>query len=444
MRMAVSMSALKHPVIMIVMLGLAACTPSPSVTTAPATLTPAPTVPLAIPAGVSTATAQSQVSLQCLEILPARPDDLASHGVLFLDSQRLLPDGSASRDTLILDMATAEERLFTAPNEGLFFFALAPDRRSLAYRQVIYASTGTEVLEANLVISGPDGKARFTIPWGNDWGPATAWLNNEEVLIDLILPEDRSLAERTSTFTTLNPQTGAQRTLEPDFPNIYDFSDTPSSTKTTYDPALSRVVYLAQAEDGSDTPTRLILWDLVKSKPLAAFETLGAHKVRPRWSPDGSQVALALSVKDYADWPAYEIQLVGSDGTLEKQTRLTDFYDWVYVDDLSWSPDGRYIAFWFSGWESDRPSPIGPDPRYLGIYDTGTGEVKNLCVPGDGSASIGGRIVPPPLWSPDGKQLLVQDQYSDDHSRVILVDPAAGIAAQIAQDAEPVGWLVAP
>ena len=54
----------------------------------------------------------------------------------------------------------------------------------------------------------------------------------------------------------------------------------------------------------------------------------------------------------------------------------------------------------------------------------------------------GGDLPPAPIWSPDSQQFLVVDWYEKEHSRVVLVDIAQGFAAQIAEDMEPLGWMV--
>ncbi len=48
----------------------------------------------------------------------------------------------------------------------------------------------------------------------------------------------------------------------------------------------------------------------------------------------------------------------------------------------------------------------------------------------------------PPIWSPDGRQFLVTDWLDDWQSRVILVDITQGVAVQVAENVEAVGWMV--
>jgi hypothetical protein len=50
--------------------------------------------------------------------------------------------------------------------------------------------------------------------------------------------------------------------------------------------------------------------------------------------------------------------------------------------------------------------------------------------------------LPAPIWSPDGKQIIVENRFSDEHNRVVLVDLSNMIAVEIAKDARPVGWMV--
>ena len=58
--------------------------------------------------------------------------------------------------------------------------------------------------------------------------------------------------------------------------------------------------------------------------------------VAPDWSPDGSQLALAL-----ATGYAIDIFLYAKDGSGRKNLTNAGSYDWW----PRWSPDGRYLSF---------------------------------------------------------------------------------------------------
>jgi Tol biopolymer transport system component len=47
----------------------------------------------------------------------------------------------------------------------------------------------------------------------------------------------------------------------------------------------------------------------------------------------------------------------------------------------------------------------------------------------------------PPAWSPDGKQLLVENRYDETSSRALILDLATKNAYQIAENMHPAGWL---
>jgi hypothetical protein len=52
--------------------------------------------------------------------------------------------------------------------------------------------------------------------------------------------------------------------------------------------------------------------------------------------------------------------------------------------------------------------------------------------------------VPPRLWSANSQQIIVENSSVEGNRRVILVDLASGVAAIVAQDARPEGWLGEP
>jgi Tol biopolymer transport system component len=188
----------------------------------------------------------------------------------------------------------------------------------------------------------------------------------------------------------------------------------------------------------------LVLWDIENQHSLASYRIAGDLDTAPRWSLDGKQFAFAPNLFQKMKWPVYEVLVVDRNGNTIQETHLTDYFPWVYIDDLSWSPDGQRIAFWFSTFR-EQPGLSTHGSLFLAVFDVTSGIVTNYCVPGDNDAQLGGRRKSiPPIWSPDGKQLIVQSRYSEEHSRVILVDLAIGRAYQIAEDMDPVGWMVSP
>ena len=140
----------------------------------------------------------------------------------------------------------------------------------------------------------------------------------------------------------------------------------------------------------------------------------------------------------------YELYSVDKDGKTTQLTHLTDYYPRVYIDDFSWSPDGRSIAFWFSSWQKTNLSYDAVGNRYLAILDTTTGLVTNTCINGENDASIGVRRYPAPLWSPDSKQIVVQSQISEVSFQTVLIDIRQGRAFKIGEDLAPVGWMTVP
>jgi hypothetical protein len=49
------------------------------------------------------------------------------------------------------------------------------------------------------------------------------------------------------------------------------------------------------------------------------------------------------------------------------------------------------------------------------------------------------------IWSPDSRQIIVQNQnVSNAKVYVLWIDIEAGVAAKIAEDVFPVGWMVEP
>ena len=359
--------------------------------------------------------------------------DLKSSGTLILQG---------ADKTYLMDMVSMAMAPINKPNKALLEFSVSPNQEWIAY----YESEFNQP-DANLIVAGVNNQVYKTLPWESKWG-AFRWLDNERLIIRTIpQSEPNSVTNYNTDFLVLNPFTGERQTVKVDYPNIYNLYPLPDWDGwgvTVYNQALTRVVYLEGAVSG---PLYYVLWDLQKKSQITNLHIVEDLDANPRWSPDGEQFAVAPSLfSKMKQYPSYELYSVTKDGDTKQLTHLTDYYPRVYIADLSWSPDSRYIAFWFSHWQQSESPSYGSSvgDRYLGVLDTETGLVTDYCINGENDASIGLRIYPPPLWSPDGKQVVIQSQVTKDSFKTILIDIKENRAFHIADDMEPVGWMVSP
>jgi Tol biopolymer transport system component len=193
----------------------------------------------------------------------------------------------------------------------------------------------------------------------------------------------------------------------------------------------------------------LFLRDIRANRQIAVITGTLSFGVTPKWTPDGHQLLivgpstllpLKAEARDTVD--KEELFSLDRDGTAKRLTYLTATYSTVRIWEFSISPDGRYVSLWADA----RPSsdylayPDSDTQSHLRLFvlDLATKDVVNYCIPG----------FPwnPPVWSPDGHYLIVQNQ---DHalpptankSHVYLVDLDRSFAVQIADVVTPVGWM---
>jgi hypothetical protein len=392
-----------------------------------------------VPSTVSTANFELKTKIDCLKIVD-NVKELESSDILILDSRRMGENNRFSDfDTYFIDMSLGDWEQVVKPGENLDSFSASPDYKWIAYRYSFLDENNN--LEHNLVIADGNNQIHRTIPWEASWGPIN-WLNSQHLIIQINEPGKES---EELSFLKLDPFTGEREDLKPDFPNLIDIFPLPNWDGwgvTAYDPMKTKFVSLQGEISG---PYYYVLWDIERNEPITSIQVFGEFKAAPRWASDGEEFAFAPSLYSTAeDYPHYEILSVNNEGVVTQLTNLTDYYQWVYVADLIWSPDGRHIAFWFSYWEDKKPDFYSTETRYLAVVDTSNGLVVNYCIPGEKDAAIGVNRYPRPIWSPNGKQIVVQSQITDDSFKTILIDLQQEQAFQIAEDLTPVGWIGSP
>ena len=365
------------------------------------------------------------------------------------ETSGLLTNGSLMLNgngaTYSMDMSSMRRTQINKLSESYQNFAVSPNRTWIAYNASQLDENMTYVFD-NLVVAGANNQIYKTLPWESEWG-TFRWLDNERLIIRMIRQvEPDASVNYNPDFLVFNPFTGERQILKVDYPNIDNAFPVPNWDGwgvTVYNPTLTRVVYFQGDVSG---PLYYVLWDVQHKSQITNFQIIGDLEAIPRWSPHGEQFAFAPSLfSKMKEFPSYELYGVTKHGDTKQLTHLTDYYPWVYIADLNWSPDSRYIAFWFSHWQqNESPSYESAGDRYLAVLDTETGLVTDYCINGENDASIGVRIYPPPLWSPDSKQVVIQSQVTEDSFKTILVDIQENRAFHIADDLEPVGWMTSP
>lgn len=341
-----------------------------------------------------------------------------------------------------MNMATRVMTQINKPNEVLQEFSVSPNQKRVAYLESMSNRS-----DFNLIIAGTNNQIYKTLLWEDNagWG-AFQWLDNEHLAIELLPQNDNVLVSYVRDFLILNPFTGERQILKTDYPNVYDDFPMPDWAGwgiTAYNQNLTRAVYLERDASG---PFYYVLWDLQKKSQIANFQITGDLEAVVRWSSDGKQFAFAPSLSsNMNEYPAYELFKVTKDGNTKQLTHLTDYFPWVYIADLSWSTDNRYIAFWYSHWEQNKdPSYESRGDRYLAILDTKTDFVTSYCINGEKNGGIGMVIYPEPIWSPDSNQVVIQSQISADSFQTVLIDVQKNQAYKLGDELAPAGWMVSP
>jgi len=146
-----------------------------------------------------------------------------------------------------------------------------------------------------------------------------------------------------------------------------------------------------------------------EARPLRLTSN-AAEDIYPAWSPDGNQIAFVRH--EGAQITIFAISVLG--GPERKLYSGTSaFYSlYEFGNALSWSPDGRYLAF------SNQPSPRQPNSIFLLSLETL--ETQQLTTPPEGF--LGDST---PAYSPDGK-LLAFVRGASSRDVEVYVMPATG------------------
>ncbi len=304
--------------------------------------------------------------------------------------------------------------------------AFSPNKLWAAFIAYTLDAPGIRQASRKLHVRNALGYALDLSYWQVDWQYIIGWVNNQEIALST---PGRALGE----VTVLNPFTGKFRVVKT-VPSGMKLSGNDSNTQNYYNDDLSSAILPVDTCDcdGKDSST----W-MEFDESGRATTWIGDSKMnnRPAWSPDAHSVALIGNVAETPEngltGQIYWTDPAGYGNAITGTLRFPG-YDLSHL--MTWSPDSRYIAFWYM---PDTEGSVWTAEKHLAVVDTQRWDLVDTCV---SSQTILGDLAP--VWSPDQQYIAVasNDDYSTDTKIVDLVN---GKAYTIG-DAIPYGWMSSP
>jgi Tol biopolymer transport system component len=350
------------------------------------------------------------VTTSCATIYPAVPDNVKLKGSAVLDDYKL------TSHLFLKNLENGSEIPLATPNDTVSDIYVSPDHNSIGYQ------LGNPKNEWSLIVADAQGNRKTAQIWQKGFFILGNWISNDEILLLTFPP-----------FVAFNPYTKQEKDF--DYPDFPDYSlNARNSRVVAFDPLVERAVY-------KNTSDKVTFYDIPNKKILAQVDNHPNPSIIAAWAPDNSQVAVAgtvLLTSDPAD-RSDDLFSITRDGQVKRLTHLSDHYGKlvsISKSGLSWSPDSHAIAFWIA-YRQNRY-----DSWELAVYDSTTQKTTNYCISNDYENVLNStHNLPAPAWSADGKQLMIENRYTKDDSRVLILDLAQKSAYQIAENMYPAGWL---
>lgn len=410
------------------------------------------------PASTLRATATFQVADATVELRTPVPTSTPQVDIRLIEkcvtmesSLDFVPDGvvvlrreySGSGELDLLDLTNGQTRRVVNDKGYVSTTAVSPDYKQLAWIDV--KSDLLQIVDA----TGKDLKSVHVI---ENWYGVIQWVGQDYLLIESIPLHPDGTLNPPASSVLFNILTGKQEAEYPHgYPDQFFIGNGAPNwgnyyfSQSVFDSSFSRVVYPAYDDMGG----ALVLRDIEKLREMARFRVADPNfGGLPQWNREGS-FFIAGIYPQAERWDGtvfvnidnglpyqggYDLFRVSRDGEIKRLTYLTTKYK-AMEEGYTLSPDEELIAFWLV---LDYEVPDLSTERQLAILNTETGEITKLCL-------SGGDVAYSPVWSPDGKYLVVTvSNWKNTVSDVILVDLEHNSATKVAEQAVGVGWMVTP
>jgi WD40 repeat protein len=308
--------------------------------------------------------------------------------------------------------------------QNFIAFGFSPDGQWFAYSPLEASANGDPIFESpKIILLSADGERiehTFSVEDFTDelqvahvlegFSGYSHWINNSTIYAALysINPDPNTTRHINDLPKVVDPFMGTWREdLLKDLPPMS------SSSAKGISPDLTRMLYMSG--DG------LVLRDLEQGIDIwheaDLFAGFGALMF---WSPDSQTVAYANLFASPED---RTVVLISRNGTVKPITASLAPLSGLLVDDLRWSPDGRYIALLM--WEGEETG------ESILIYDFFAEKYISRCpIPRSDDRR------PHIIWSPDNKYLA----YVGLDYPLLIMDVQSGELIRLVDNARAVGW----
>jgi hypothetical protein len=355
------------------------------------------------------ATSNLPIDFQCPEISTKFPDSVESGGRVILKSYK---NGLSS-----LDPTTGLKTQIPDSRGWIGDGVVSPNGKMLAY-PLSYVDKD----EYFVAFADANNNVIKSVPLQDNWYMIGNWINNDQLAI---LAFDQQMI-------LLSPYSDQQQTIDTVEMGFPDYSNYDLIQPWVYfDPSLIRAVYAA-------TSSEIIVSAVENQKPLARIPWWTAELTDASWSQDGKYVAIVGRNPKHIDNNSgmEELYIINRDGIESRMSQFADYYEnGADLYHPVWSPNGKYIAVWMYNTSYDNLH------HNLVILDANAKIVTSYCVSSNLFTGPTGDWLRAPIWSPNSKQVVVENYYNETKNRVVIVDITNHIAVQIAQNARPVGWM---